>query len=121
MAWTYILECADGSYYVGSTTFLEARLWQHNHDPDGPIYTRRRRPVHLVWSGEFATAAEAFAFEKQVQGWSRAKREALIRGDWDRLPGLSSRAWRPLQAAGGFETGARAPSSTTGSTETTAG
>jgi putative endonuclease len=91
MAWTYILECADGSYYVGSTVDLEARLWQHNHSPDGPIYTRRRRPVRLVWSGEFETAAEAFAFEKQVQGWRRAKREALIRGDFGVLPRLASR------------------------------
>ena len=64
MARTYVLLCADGSYYVGSTTYLEARLWQHNHGPDGPVYTRRRRPVRLVWSGEFATAPEASAFEK---------------------------------------------------------
>jgi putative endonuclease len=95
MAWTYILLCSDGSYYVGSTTYLEARLWQHNHDPDGPVYTRRRRPVRLVWSGEFSTAPEAFAFEKQVQGWGRAKREALIRGEFEMLPGLASRARRP--------------------------
>ncbi len=95
MAWTYILECADGSYYVGSTVFLEARLWQHNHDPDGPTYTRKRRPVRLMWSGEFPTAAEAFAFEKQVQGWRRSKREALIRGELGLLPRLSSRRKHP--------------------------
>ena len=100
MAWTYLLECADGTYYVGSTTNLEARLWQHNHGPGGAEYTRHRRPVRLVWSGEFETAAEAFRFEKQVQGWGRAKREALIRGDFDHLPGLASRARRPAGPSG---------------------
>jgi predicted GIY-YIG superfamily endonuclease len=95
MGYVYILECADGTYYVGSTTHLEARLWQHNHGPNGATYTRRRRPVRLAWSGEFNTVAEAFAFEKQVQGWGRAKREALIRGDFDDLPGLASRARTP--------------------------
>ena len=79
------------SFYVGSTMDLDARLWQHNHDPHGPIYTRRRRPVTLVWAGEFATPAQAFAFEKQVQGWRRAKREALIRGEFAQLPLLSHR------------------------------
>jgi len=89
--WTYILECADGSYYVGSTTDIDARVWEHNHTPYGAAYTRKRRPVTLAWAGEFETAAEAFAFEKQVQGWSRRKREALIDGHFDRLPDLSSR------------------------------
>jgi putative endonuclease len=91
MGYVYILECADGTYYVGSTACVEARLWQHQHGPDGAEYTRHRRPVRLVWCGEFPTVAQAFAFEKQVQGWRRAKREALIHGEFDRLPGLS---WR---------------------------
>ena len=100
MAWTYILECSDGSFYVGSTTDVDARLWEHNHTPDGADYTRRRRPVRLVWAGEFESAAEAFAFEKQVQGWSRQKRRALIEGRWDQLPALSSRVrTRRVEAA----------------------
>lgn len=92
MAWTYILECRDGSYYVGSTTDLPARLHQHQIG-EGAAFTRprRRRPVRLLWSGEFATAPEAFAFEKQVQGWSRAKRQALARGEYAALPELASR------------------------------
>ena len=95
MAFTYIVECADGSYYVGSTRHLEHRLWQHNYGEDeGAAYTRHRRPVTLVWSAEFEHIGEAFAFEKRVQGWGRTKREALIRGEWDALPGLASRAWR---------------------------
>jgi predicted GIY-YIG superfamily endonuclease len=91
MAWTYILECVDGSYYVGSTMDLEARVWQHNNDPDGPIYTRRRRPVSLVWAAEYDSVEHAFLYEKQIQGWNRAKREALIRGDFEALPDLSRR------------------------------
>ena len=91
MAHTYILECGDGTYYVGSTKDLERRLWQHNHDPEGPIYTRRRRPVRLVWAAEFDSVLEAFLYEKQVQGWSRRKREALIRGELELLPALSRR------------------------------
>jgi putative endonuclease len=95
MAFTYIVECSDGSYYVGSAHDLEHRLWQHNHSElEGAAYTRRRRPVVLVWSAEFEHIGEAYAFEKRVQGWSRAKREALIRGEWEALPGLASRAWR---------------------------
>jgi putative endonuclease len=88
MAWMYILECADGSYYVGSTTDLERRVWEHNEGL-GAKYTARRRPVKLVYAAEFATIAEAYEREKQVQGWGRAKREALIRGDYAALPELA--------------------------------
>jgi len=88
MPWMYILECADGSYYVGSTTDLARRLWEHNEGV-GAKYTARRRPVKLVYSAEFATIAEAYAAEKQVQGWGRAKRQALIRGDYIALSELA--------------------------------
>ena len=98
MAWTYILRCSDDSYYVGSTVDLERRLSEHNLGL-GAAYTRRRRPVTLVWSGEFGRIDEAFAFEKRVQGWSRRKREALIAGRLDRLPGLASRSRRARQSA----------------------
>ncbi len=91
MPWTYIVECADGSYYVGSTVDLERRLWEHNHDPAGAAYTRKRRPVQLVWSAQYDSIEQAFTYEKQVQGWSRRKREALIRGEFDLLPGLAGR------------------------------
>jgi predicted GIY-YIG superfamily endonuclease len=93
MAFVYILRCADGTYYVGSTTNLELRVWQHNTHDQGALYTRKRRPVVLVWAAEFESIAEAFAFEKRVQGWSRVKREALIRGDYGLLPGLASRSY----------------------------
>lgn len=88
MAWMYILECVDGSYYVGSTKDIERRIWEHN-EGIGAKYTARRRPVKLMYAAEFDNIAEAYEREKQVQGWRRAKREALIRGDYDALPELA--------------------------------
>ncbi|GAA2002290.1 MULTISPECIES: GIY-YIG nuclease family protein [Nocardioides] len=93
MGWTYILECADGSLYVGSTVDLERRVGEHDAGV-GAAYTRRRRPVRLVWSAQYASIEEAFRYEKQIQGWRRAKREALIRGEFELLPQLASRARR---------------------------
>jgi putative endonuclease len=92
MAFTYIVRCSDDTYYVGSTKDLALRLWQHNHSDDGAAYTRKRRPVTLVWSAEFESIADAFAYEKRVQGWRREKREAHIRGDFGVLPALASRS-----------------------------
>ena len=92
MAWTYILECSDNSYYVGSTVDLDHRVAQHNAG-EGAKYTRRRTPVKLVWCTQVPSIREAYLFEKQVQGWGRAKREALINGNFDLLPDLASRSW----------------------------
>nr|MCW2728313.1 excinuclease subunit [Aeromicrobium sp.] len=88
MAWVYILECSDSSYYVGSTRTLESRLWQHQEGLGG-AYTSQRLPVRLVYACEFATVSEAWGVERKLHGWSRAKREALIRGDFAALPNLS--------------------------------
>jgi putative endonuclease len=88
MAWTYILECSDGSYYVGSTRDLERRVSEHNLGL-GATYTRRRRPVRVAWSAEFERIADAYFYEKQVQNWSRAKRQALIDGKFEALPDLA--------------------------------
>ena len=88
MAFTYILRCRDGSYYVGSTRDLELRLIQLQAGT-GSRYTACRRPVELVWSAEFENVSEAFGLEKQLQNWSRAKREALIMGRFDLLPDLA--------------------------------
>ncbi len=92
MPWTYILECADGSFYVGSTVGLERRLTEHQEGA-GSRYTARRDrlPVRLAWSGYFERIDDALWFEKQVQGWSRAKRIALIEERWSDLPTLSRR------------------------------
>lgn len=89
MPFAYMLRCSDGSYYVGSTTNLEVRVAQHQIG-EGAAYTRRRRPVELIWYEEFSRVDQAFAREKQVQGWSRAKREALTMGDYGQLPRLST-------------------------------
>ncbi|MGW2092409.1 GIY-YIG nuclease family protein [Promicromonospora sukumoe] len=88
MAHMYILRCSDGSFYVGSTVDLERRLGQHN-EGEGAAYTRRRRPVALVHSEEFSRIDDAHVREKQVQGWSRAKRLALIEGRLEALPDLA--------------------------------
>ena len=75
----YILLCGDNTYYVGSTWNLDARMEQHATGR-GSEYTRRRLPVKLVYREEYERVDEAFRREKQVQGWSRAKRQALIDG-----------------------------------------
>jgi predicted GIY-YIG superfamily endonuclease len=84
MFWTYMLRCGDGAYYVGHTDNLEGRVAQH-HSGEVAGFTTTRRPVVLVWSQEFATREEALANERRVKGWSRAKKEALIRGDWQAI------------------------------------
>jgi len=89
----YILRCADGSYYVGSARNLEARMQQHAAGA-GSAYTAHRMPVELVYAQEFSDVGEAYAAEKKVQGWSRAKREALIRGEQHLLPDLSKKRFR---------------------------
>jgi putative endonuclease len=87
----YILLCADGSYYTGLTRKdAETRVSEHNLGINAD-YTSRRRPVKLVWSERFERLTEAIAMERQIKGWSRAKKEALIRGDYDALPALSAR------------------------------
>jgi putative endonuclease len=91
MAWVYVLECKDGSFYVGSTIDLERRVWQHQMG-EGAAYTRRRRPVRLVWSADYERVEDAYAMEKRIQGWNRAKRIALIEGRWKDLPRLASRS-----------------------------
>jgi putative endonuclease len=87
----YILLCSDGSYYTGTARLgLETRVAEHNAGTyDG--FTRTRRPVTLVFSEWFDQVADALAAERQVKGWSRAKKEALIRGDFGRLRELSKR------------------------------
>ena len=93
MAWVYILKCRDGSFYVGSTRDINARLYQHQTG-QGAGYTKRRLPVELAYACEFERVDEAFAIEKQIQNWGRAKRQALIDGAFDLLPGLAKKNFR---------------------------
>src|SRR6266852_2366205 len=90
-AHVYMLRCADGRYYVGSARLgLERRLAEHNSGAYGG-YTSKRRPVVLVWSEHFLNITDAIAVERQIKGWSRAKKEALIRSDWTEVSRLSQR------------------------------
>ncbi len=93
MAWVYMLKCADDSYYVGSTRNLDGRMEQHASGR-GAKYTSTRLPVVLIWTCETERVDEAYALEKRIQGWSRAKREALVEGRFDDLRGLSGSAYR---------------------------
>ena len=88
MAFTYILQCSDGSYYVGSTHDLDKRLKQHQSGQGG-TFTKLHLPVKLVYKEEYGTYQQAFVRERQIHGWSRAKKEALIEGDIDKLKRLS--------------------------------
>ena len=82
----YILECSDGTYYTGSASDLSERLWQHETGASPSAYTFSRRPVKLVWtSEEIRRYSDALRFERQIKGWSRAKKQALIRDDWDEI------------------------------------
>ncbi len=102
-AWVYILRCADGMYYVGSHRGSDpaVRVAGHNAGLDPKAFTYKRRPVELVWAGDFQFITDAIAFERQLKGWSRAKKEAVIRGEWDALPGLAQcRTPRPSTSSG---------------------
>jgi putative endonuclease len=92
----YILLCADGSYYTGSTINLERRLEQHQKG-EGANHTRKRLPVKLLYYEEYQRIDEAFYREKQVKGWSRKKKEALIEGKTNLLPDLA-KAYRDLNS-----------------------
>jgi len=81
----YILECIDSSFYVGITSNLDQRLEEHNSGKDKSAYTYKRRPVILKWFQNFTEPSLAIKFEKQLKGWSRAKKIALINSDWERL------------------------------------
>ena len=87
-SWVYILECSDGSYYTGCTTNINKRISEHNlgiYDS----YTSMRRPVKLLWSQVFPEIRFAIEAERMIKGWTRAKKKALMKGDFDLLHELS--------------------------------
>lgn len=87
-AYMYILKCVDDSYYTGSTIDLEGRIKKHQAG-QGANHTATRLPVELVYYEKHSRIDKAFEREKQVQGWRREKKEALVNGEWERLPELS--------------------------------
>jgi putative endonuclease len=84
----YIVKCSDNSYYTGFTSNLEQRINEHNNGKYNG-YTSKRLPVTLVYSNRFNNADDAIRAEKQIKGWSRGKKEALIKGDFEKLKELS--------------------------------
>jgi putative endonuclease len=91
-AFVYMLQCCDGSYYVGTATGndLTRRIAEHQSGAFAG-YTYSRRPVELAWSEHFDRITDAIAVERKLKGWTRAKKQALIRGDWSGLHDLSRR------------------------------
>jgi putative endonuclease len=100
MFWVYILRCADDSYYTGHTDNLEKRMAQHQAGKcEG--YTATRRPLQLVWSQECCSREEALSAERQIKGWSRKKKEAMMRGDWAEVSRLAqSKSIHPSTGSG---------------------
>jgi len=94
--WVYMLLCADDSLYVGITSAIEQRLGQHNFGIDRKCYTFKRRPLRLVHCSDFRNIDDAIAWEKQLKGWSRAKKLALIENDWRRISELARNHSDPL-------------------------
>ena len=91
-AWVYMLKCSDGSFYTGSHRGGDpgVRVAQHQAG-EGGDYTSRRRPVQLVWAENFVWITDAIAVERQLKGWSHAKKEALVKGDWRMVTKLAKR------------------------------
>jgi putative endonuclease len=110
-AYLYILRCADGSYYVGTTTVsLDRRIAEHQSGALGG-YTLARRPVEPVYHQHFSRLEDVAAAERQVKGWRRDKKEALIRGDLALLPSLARRGMKAASVGASFETRPRGRSS----------
>lgn len=98
-SWVYIVECADGSYYTGATINLEQRIGQHNSGTfDG--YTSSRRPVKVLWSQEFTDIRDSIEAERTLKKWTRAKKEALMRGDFELLTDVTQNGYVTLSGFG---------------------
>jgi putative endonuclease len=83
--YVYIVKCKDKSYYTGVTNSLERRIEEHNTGKERSAYTYNKRPVKLVWYEVFSDIEEAISTEKQIKGWSRRKKEAIINDEWEKL------------------------------------
>jgi len=90
--WVYMVRCVDESYYVGVTSEIDRRIAEHNLGLSRIAYTFTRRPVSLVYAQAFSNVDDAIAAEKRIKGWSRAKKTALICGDWDAIRELAKTA-----------------------------
>lgn len=95
--WVYIIKCANNSYYTGHTDNLENRFNQHVTAYIPSCYTAKRLPLKLVFSQEFTSREEALQSERQIKGWSRKKKEAMIAGDWDKVSEFAQNTLRQAQ------------------------
>lgn len=93
--WAYILRSADDSYYTGHTDNLDRRIGEHRAGAC-PGYTSKRLPVELAWSQAYTTREEALTAELQIKGWSREKKEAMMRGDWQNVSLLAKKQFEKL-------------------------
>jgi len=93
-SYVYILKCSDGSYYTGVTSNITRRLFEHNSGAYPGSYTYSRRPLKLEFYCEFTDISMAIDTEKQIKKWSRAKKEALINGDYDALVNLAKKQFK---------------------------
>ena len=98
--WAYMLHCADRSFYVGHTEDLDARIGAHQSGLTKG-YTSTRLPVTLVWADEFPSRYEALQAERQIKGWGRGKKLALIRGDWKPISALARSSEEKKRASTG--------------------
>lgn len=98
--WIYIIRCADNSYYTGHTDNLENRLAQHHLGLIKGCYTFNRRPLECVFTQNFTSRIEAISSEQQIKGWSRKKKEAMIRGDWQEVSKLAKSSFDKLRTNG---------------------
>ena len=89
--YVYILKCFDETYYTGFTSNLEGRFIEHQSGKHKDSYTYSRRPLHLVFYAEFTNPNMAIESEKQIKKWSKAKKEALINNEFDKLPNLAKK------------------------------
>ena len=91
LLYVYILKCSDGTYYTGVTNNLDKRLVEHNEGVNVSAYTFNRRPLELVWHEKFTNYDLAIRWEKRLKKWSKRKKEALIKGEWNKLKDLSKK------------------------------
>ena len=94
ISYLYILKCSDDSYYTGVTSNLTQRMYQHESAFYPDCYTASRRPLELVFYAEFTNIGFAIDKEKQIKKWSRAKKEALINGEYDAIPNLPKKKFK---------------------------
>ena len=102
--WAYMLHCRGGVFYTGHTDRLEYRIAQHQRG-EGKGFTSRYLPVTLVWCQDFPTRLEALEAERRIKGWSRAKKLALIRGDWSAISMLAKGKSGPSTSSGRTDVG----------------